>query len=295
MASKKDFTVVITDSGIGGVGIAAELVRTLQERGPHVRANVVFFNALFDAKSGYNVLTDMDEKVRIFDTALQGMLRFKPDALLLGSNTLSVLFEKTSFSRTTSLPVTGLLDLGVQHILDQSGEDRSEVAVVLFATPLTVQEGVFRERLSPWFKSQQIVEHACTGLEHAIGDGDLPTIHRLIEHYVEQALRQVPLGTRRIFASLHCTHFGYYQQAFDSAMRRLCQADFKVLNPNAELAHFLVRGDASEVIGRNVDVRFVSKVHFHAEGVRSLMSYVNAISPEAGRAFANYEYVPDLF
>lgn len=287
--------MVVTDSGIGGVGIAAELFRTLQTRGPYARATVIFYNALFDAHSGYNVLTDMVEKVRILDTALHGILRFQPDALLLGSNTLSVLYGQTRFAQTAPLPVTGLLHLGVENIMRQSAEERSQSAVVLFATPLTVREGVFLDRLSGHFSKDQIVEQACTGLEHAIGDGDLPTVHRLIDQYVEQAMERIPRHTRRVYASLHCTHFGYYQAAFEAALRRFDAPDFKVLNPNAELAHSVVPKGAIPAENPRVDIRFVSKVHFNPEGLRSLRAYIHAISPEAGRAFEAYEYVPDLF
>jgi hypothetical protein len=44
-----------------------------------------------------------------------------------------------------------------------------------------------------------------------------------------------------------------------------------------------------------VDVRFVSKVHFNPQGMQSLQRYVSQISRETSRAFQAYEYLPDLF
>jgi glutamate racemase len=292
---QRPFTVLVTDSGIGGIGIAAELVRTLQTLGAHERATVIFYNALFDADSGYNVLTDMAQKVAILDTALNGMLRFAPDTILLGSNTLSVLYPHTPFSRSVEIPVVGLLDLGVRHILEALGPHKEDAAVILFATPLTVREGVFRDRLQAHLQNDQIIEHACPGLEHAIGDGDTPTIERLIDQYVKEALQRVPAGTKRVFASLHCTHFGYYEAAFLSALQRHQASNPRVLNPNAELARTVAPTGCIPAPKPQVDVRFVSKVHFHPQGMRSLQAYVSAISKQTCAAFLAYEYHPDLF
>jgi len=68
-----------------------------------------------------------------------------------------------------------------------------------------------------------------------------------------------------------------------------------VLNPNAQLAHSLVSGQHHRAQQAQVDVRFVSKVQFNPQGMRSLQRYVNQISPQTGRAFEAYEHIPDLF
>jgi hypothetical protein len=98
-----------------------------------------------------------------------------------------------------------------------------------------------------------------------------------------------------VFASLHCTHFGYYEAAFMQALVRHRAANPQVLNPNAELARTVAPTGCTPAQHPQVKARFVSKVHFHPEGMRSLQTYVSAISPLACQAFLAYEYHPNLF
>ena len=72
MATTHEFTVVITDSGIGGVGIAAEAYGTLKTQGPYSTARIIYYNALFDEQGGYNTLKSLPQKTTILDTALRG-------------------------------------------------------------------------------------------------------------------------------------------------------------------------------------------------------------------------------
>ncbi len=289
-----DLTVVITDSGIGGVGIAAEVYRALKTHGPYQQVRIIYYNALFDERSGYNVLKSMPQKTTIFDTALRGMLRYTPDLILLASNTLSALYPHTAFSQSVTVPVIGLIDIGVNHILDRiHGEPHS--AVILFATPLTVQEGIFRTRLRQHIDDARILEHACPGLEHAIGDGDRETILRVIDQSVAEALQRIPADVQRVYGSLHCTHFGYYQQEFLQAFQRHGATDAEVLNPSSEMAMLLLADSCPAAENPDISIEFVSKVKFHPEGIASLLPYITHIAEDVATAFQHYNHEPNLF
>ena len=291
---KHGLTVIITDSGIGGVGIAAQVYRVLKTQGPYENVRVIYYNALFDEKSGYNILKSMSQKIAIFDTALNGMLPYSPDVILLASNTLSVLYSYTAFSHSASIPIIGLIDIGVNHILQHIQEDDNS-AVVIFATPLTVQEGIFRMRLRQHLDNSRIVEQACRHLDFAIGDGDRETILRLIDQYVAEALQHVPAKVGDVYGSLHCTHFSYYQQEFLQAFQRYGSASMEVLNPSIEMAKVLLSKDCPLVANPEVTIEFVSKVKFHPQGMASLLPYINNISEDVALAFQNYTYRPTLF
>lgn len=58
----------------------------------------------------------MAERVRVFDRALGAMLRFQPDRILIACNTLSALYPKTPFSKHSPVPVTDIIDFGVEQM-----------------------------------------------------------------------------------------------------------------------------------------------------------------------------------
>lgn len=294
LSSQQELTIIITDSGLGGVGIAAEVYRTFKETRPYRRARLIYFNALFDEQSGYNVLTSLPQKIAVFDTALHGMLRFAPDVILLASNTLSVLYPQTVFAQAAHVPVIGLIDTGINQILQYVQNDQ-HATVIIFATPVTIADGVFRKRLSQHLVAERIIEHACPGLEHAIGEGDRLTILRLIQEYAEQALQQIPADTSRLYASLNCTHFGYYQPKFEQALRQHGAADVTVINPNSAMARLFAPEDCCQYPHIELSIEFVSKVHFTPAGMASLIPLLQPISAEVAVAFQTYHYQPDLF
>lgn len=289
-----NLTVVITDSGIGGVAIAAEVYRALRTQGLYPNARVIYYNALFDENSGYNILKSMSQKTAIFDTALNGMLRYAPDIILLASNTLSVLYPYTAFSQTVGVPVVDLIAMSVNHILKRIHDDGNS-AVVIFATPLTVQEGIFRTALRQHIADDRIIEIASQRLEHAIGDGDRETILRLIDRHVADALRQIPAHIARIYGCLYCTHFGYYQQEFLQAFQRHGIEAVEVFNPSSEMARVFISEKCPAVENPNVSIEFVSKVKFHPDGVASVLPHIKNIAENVATAFQQYYYNPNLF
>ena len=52
----KDVTILVTDSGLGGLSVAADVAASLPESGVFDNAKIIFFNSLFHNRSGYNSL-----------------------------------------------------------------------------------------------------------------------------------------------------------------------------------------------------------------------------------------------
>ena len=67
---RPDVTIVVTDSGLGGLSVVAELAARLPASGIARSARIVFVNALLDDAIGYNDLKHEADKLRVFDAAL---------------------------------------------------------------------------------------------------------------------------------------------------------------------------------------------------------------------------------
>jgi len=95
---KEEITVVITDSGLGGLSVMDDVARKLKISGCFKKVNLIFANALFNANTGYNALQTRAEKINQFSNVLTGIEQhFKPDVILIACNTLSVLYKETEF------------------------------------------------------------------------------------------------------------------------------------------------------------------------------------------------------
>ena len=105
---------IITDSGLGGLGVCAGIENNLRRSDLRDSLRITYFNAWPEQGRGYNDLPDTDARARVFNRALACMDRLRPDQILIACNTLSVLYPMTEYSRMTAVPVIGIIDAGVE-------------------------------------------------------------------------------------------------------------------------------------------------------------------------------------
>ena len=170
--NKEKVNIIVTDSGLGGLSVAADVVERLQTSGVFQTANVTFFNAQPHLKSGYNKMKTTEQKVKIFNNALVAMEhQFAPDIILIACNTLSVIYEYTDYSKTAEIPIIGIVETGVDLI--KSKLDKNENAdVILFATLTTVKQGKHKSLLMEMNVAEERIQtQACPKLAGQIERG----------------------------------------------------------------------------------------------------------------------------
>ena len=72
MFAKNHVTILVTDSGLGGLAIFAEIAARLKSDPIFPEVSLIYYNAWPEQNRGYNGLKDMDERIRVFDRALAG-------------------------------------------------------------------------------------------------------------------------------------------------------------------------------------------------------------------------------
>ena len=294
----REVTILVTDSGLGGLSVAADVAARLPESGIFDKARIVFFNSLFHNRSGYNSLDSEAEKVRIFDTALDAMRKkYHPDLLLIACNTLSVLYDKTRFAKKARFPVIGIVETGVDLIAQQFDKTPDATAII-FATKTTIGSNSHKNRLvDRGYPGDQIVGQACHRLAGAIERGfDSEETMKYIREFVPQALEKRHDPHRTIFASLNCTHYGYSIDQFKEVFKEAGYSDIEIIDPNPMMANFLFE---SEYLNRypetRVTIDVVSKTEVSEQERESLGTLLRISSPETDKAFQNYRYDPELF
>jgi glutamate racemase len=290
-------TILVTDSGLGGLSVAAELAARLPGSGLFEKVRLVFFNSLFHNQSGYNSLKNESDKLRIFDAALAAMAqKYQPDLLLIACNTLSVLYDKTAFSRQAPFPVIGIVETGV-NLIQQQFQHAPQAAVVIFATETTIGAHAHKKLLMKrGYTADQIIEQACPGLAGSIerGYNSLETT-KLIEKYVTAAISKAT-ASRPIFASLNCTHYGYSLQQFQEAFARTGYPNLTILDPNPCMADILFQTQRpARFTVAQLSIEVVSKTEITATKIASLSQLLERVSPATAEALKNYRYDPELF
>ena len=291
-------TVVITDSGLGGLLICAELERHLCGTAGDGPVRLVYVNAWPDAHHGYNDLADVGSRAAVFDGALAAMTAFRPGLILIACNTLSVVYEATATSRVPTVPVTGILDEGAALFVESMTRDPAGV-LVLFGTRTTIGSGEHVRRIvQRGIEPKRIVAEPCHGLAAAIDkDPDSPAIPGLVEECVLRVLPRLPAGAP-IYAGLACTHYAYVADTFLRSLSGLTGAKVEILDPGERLVEGLTYGLTALRPGsgkRDVAVKVVSKVALPEAQRRAVSRRIEIVSARTARALVEYTCIPDLF
>jgi glutamate racemase len=297
MAKTKDITILVTDSGLGGLSVAADVAARLPESGVFRKARIVFYNALFH-NIGYNGLASEAEKDRIFDVVLRAMQkRYHPDILLIACNTLSVVYDRTPFSRKAPFPAVGIVETGVDLIARQF-EKTPGATALLFGTETTIESEAHKKALvALGFPAGRIVGQACPRLAGAIerGTASEETVG-YIRRFVNEALAKAGSAAGPLFASFNCTHYGYARQPFADAFAAAGYPGIELLDPNPLMADFMFKPPFLHRYPRTeVTVEVVSKLEITEQERASIGPLLEAVSPAVAEAFRNYTFDPKLF
>ena len=301
--------IVLTDSGLGGLSICAELERELRESDRDRAIELVYVNAWPDPAWGYNDLPDPEARALVLDKALARMAGYAPDLIVVACNTLSILYEMTEFSRNPPVPVRGIVDEGVD-LFERALAEHPGGGLLLFGTKTTIESGEHIKRLARrGIAPERLAGAACHRLAAVIDDDpESPAIAGMIDRCIPAVLP----GTDSdwFFAGLVCTHYGYVREAFQAALARKTSRDVEVLDPNSRLAVSVASSFSSRKpwgIGESsaagpgspvdpaITVEVVSKIELGEAKRRAIARKLEAVSPATARALLSYTWIPDLF
>ncbi len=295
---KADVTILVTDSGLGGLSVAADLAARLPASGIVRSARIVFVNAEPDPAFGYNDMKSESDKVRVFDGALAAMeARYRPDLILIACNTLSVVFPATQHAKTGATETVEIVGLGADLIRRELAAKPGATAVV-FATKTTIESEAHRKLLvEKGVPADHIVGEACPRLAGAIERGSSSEETALyVKKFVAEALEKRPVKSGPLIASLNCTHFPYVTPLWEQAFAAAGHPGLKVLDPNPLMTDLVLREGGSKRYPRtSVTVEAVSRVPIDEATRANLGALLRPVSPETADALAHIRLDPAIF
>lgn len=296
--NSETFTIVVTDSGLGGLSVLAELEKEFRVRNRFGRIKLVFFNSLAASDFGYNSMPDMKAKAEVFDSALDSMMKlYNPDLILIACNTLSVVYEETCFSKTNTTEVLGIIDFGLQMILEATLKNKNS-SVLLLGTPTTINSNEYKNRLlNNGMEDEFIINQACPLLETEIQrNPESETVHKMINEFLNEAKSKESKKSKNVIAALCCTHYGYSEKIFDKYLREVFTQGYTVINPNRKMAQFVIdKLSSRDNKTSEISVEVVSQVKLKKTEIESISKILKKISPLTASALNNYILNNSLF
>jgi len=296
--NKKEVNILVTDSGLGGVSVAADVYERFVNSGMFEKVNITFFNAQPHITSGYNDMESTEPKVQVFENALNAMQEnFNPDLILIACNTLSVIYSLTPFANNTNLPVIGIVETGVNQIHIALEKD-STAKVLIFATETTVHQNIHKKLLiERGIEESRIYTQACPKLAGSIerGTRSEETLD-LVDQYVTEMLNKTPKDENPTFVSFNCTHYGYIQNVFAEKFEQKKRPVDKMINPNPRMADFIfIEKYKNRFENSEVNIKIVSQPKLPEKRIELIGSLIENISTNTALAMMDYDFAPELF
>lgn len=298
VVQRDSITVLVTDSGLGGLAVAADLDARVRATGAYRTVRIIFANALPESNRGYNRMKSTQQKVRVFNDALTGMAqRYAPDVILVACNTLSVLIPQTTFVASSPIPVLGIVETGVDMLYDRLAADPGSAAII-FGTETTIGAGTHRRKLiERGIDQARIVTQACPNLAGAIEtDASGNAVAAAVRGFAAQGIAAVTTGSGRVLAGLCCTHYGYAGERFREALVANGAKDVEIIDPNTRMNDVLFPAAHVRRTDRPVcAVEVVSRAVISPEEQASIGGLVATVSPATAAALRGYLLDKELF
>ncbi len=295
---KEKIKILITDSGLGGLSVAADVENKLSTFKPFKEAEIIFFNSLPAHNKGYNSMKDIKQKVKVFDSALNSMVKnFNPDIILIACNTLSVVYPETEFSKSAKIPVIGIVELGVE-LMSDSLKNNPGSNVFVIGTPTTINSNSHKNKLiAKGFNENIIYTQPCKNLESEIQeDTESKAVKDLLNKYSDEMKSKVNAPAAKTFVGLCCTHYGYAFNLIDSVLKSKFGSNTDLLNPNSKMGDLLITDTNRNRFDKiTTKVKVVSQIDITEQENKSLGKLLGKESLKTEAALRNYLLKENLF
>ncbi len=299
-------TLVITDSGLGGLSVLAHLLRILgpvkSSSDPTSAKQIIYVNAAPKDGQGYNDMLSRSERVRVFDRVLRNIDNlYNPDSIFVACGSLSGYLKELMFTLENSVPVHGINAVGNQ-ILQTALLQHPHSPAFVFASPTTIAEGTYKR---PFDEDKsifcRIVAQSCPGLASIISsDRKGVRVKAAVRGFAQLAFhqwveRKVGELRGRPLLFLGCTHYSFQAGIFAEMLHEVTGQAPLVLDPNPSAARELAES-AFQYTGEwhPAKVNFVTPYELPQEEIRTLTYFLQNMSPVASKAFEKGTVVPEL-
>lgn len=269
--------IAVCDSGLGGLDIAARLWK----KGG--AGELLYFNVWPEPDRGFGKMSP-EERVSVWERAFDGIMAYRPDLLVIGCNTLSVVHRRSARLGDNRCPVVDIADAAVKVCREYLTAD-PERKVLILGTAETVNSNCYKNKLvEGGIAPERIAGLPLPGLATLIETA--PEAPEVAER-LDQGMKELPVGMdlSSWALGLCCTHFGYISPLWHQKFH-----PDTLLNPNEEILEDIAFPQGAG----EITVRFISKIPL-PESKIAAMKVLFTATPPIAEALEHYEYTPELY
>ncbi len=290
--------IIITDSGLGGLSIAAELYKQLKFK-KIVGYNIIFANALPEANQGYNKMKNTMDKVSIFNKALFGFEIFSPKIVAVACNTLSVITPKTEYYQKNKNKIIEIIDSGINGLLHEIGSI-SDYYTIILGTETTIQSNVYYNSLiNRGLNREKIINQSCGSLASEIEKNyKSKQTEEIVKQSIQEAVSTIPNKNLKIYLYLGCTHYGNVENIFLEQLQKLGFINVEIYNPNNKMVSDLLNkivDNKSTESQDHLSFEIISKAEILPEEIISISELLKNDYPVIVSKLVSYRRIKDLF
>jgi glutamate racemase len=298
---QKPITIIVTDSGLGGLSITADIYEWLSQQHLFRPVEFYFINALPKEGMGYNQMPDESTKIKTFNRVLANIVqKYCPDFIVVACNTLSVLLSKTELYQKNPGIYIDVISPALAPILGFA-KNFPNAYLIIFGTNTTIKNDMYKRFLiKNGISADQIVLQSCSTLASEIEkDAGSSTVNELIHQCVHSAFHKVRNPCDILLVVLACTHYGF---VFDIFKKYLLQEGSQTIfiNPNEYLVTHIIQKMSSEIRlgvtpGQLITFDIISRCEILPSEIRSISELIKQKSPITARRLEHYIKIPNLF
>ena len=270
--------IAVCDSGLGGLDIAARLWK----KGG--AGELIYFNVWPEVNRGFGKMAP-DERAEVWERAFDGIMKYAPDLLIIGCNTLSVVHRRSRRFGDPRCPVLDIVDAAVE-VCGTFLRNNPEKNLLILGTAETVNSGCYKKMLiDSGIAPERIDGVPMPGLATLIENAPFSQSveERIREGFAEAAAKGADLTSYAL--GLCCTHFGYVGEIWQKVFKPAA-----LLNPNENI---LAKFSFPQEEG-GIKVSFISKIPL-SESKIAAMKELFSEAPPVAEALENYQYTPELY
>ena len=301
--------LVITDSGLGGLSVCAQLMNLLIESAdsrnlanPADGLKISYINAVPSNERGYNSMSGKAEQIAVFENILRNTKKLiKPDYIFVACGTLSVLLKDMQFKRDHKQLIEGILPIGFKLLLESLYKNKRATALI-FGTPTTINAKTFQNELfQHGIEQSRVITQACPELATQISnDPEGSFVAARIRYWVQQALSQLTVDNSvPLLLFLGCTHYAYREELFRISFKEEGYSHISILNPNHATAESLRNIVLQDQVTDNnqladISLEFLSPYTIPEQEIITLSHLLKPVSVETVAALQNSRIAPEL-
>lgn len=234
--NKNKITILVTDSGIGGISVANYLFQFFQTNRYYERVDIVYADGRVN-KKGYNSYENDQDKIKAFSSRMFQLANaIKPDVIFLACNTLSLILNKTEFYSTNKIPIVDILNCSLNLMIDSL---RRNDMLFILGTKTTINLNYYKKSLLQYgYSDKKIINQMCPNLAKYIQASDhtqyfLDTnIQWLTNRIIEKKNND---KIKKFAISFNCTHYLYVINRFKKQFQKNGYSQIEYICPNKNM------------------------------------------------------------